>query len=75
MIVNINDAKKSWLKNVLLWHFFKTLWLYLAFTKVNKYSQTITAAVDPEVEVDPINTIKIKILGAFNDTVQGTLSV
>ena len=27
--------------------FFKTLWLSLAFTKVNKYSQKNTVGVDP----------------------------
>ena len=30
------------------WEFFKTLWSSLTFTKVNKYSQTNTAAVDPQ---------------------------
>ena len=30
------------------WQFFKTLWSSLAFTKVNKYSQMKTAAVDPQ---------------------------
>ena len=29
------------------WQLFKTLWSSLAFTKVNKYSQSCTAAVDP----------------------------
>ena len=28
--------------------FFKTLWSSLAITKVNKYSQTTAAAVDPQ---------------------------
>ena len=44
MIVNINDDKKFWLKNVL----FLTTWTLpsLAFTKVDKYSQTIKAVVD-----------------------------
>ena len=36
MIVNIYDDKKPWLKNVLF------------LTKLNKYSQTSTAAVDPQ---------------------------
>ena len=30
------------------WQLFKTLWSSLAFTKVNKYSQMKTAAVDPQ---------------------------
>ena len=30
------------------WQFFKTLWSSLAITKLNKYSQTNTAAVDPQ---------------------------
>ena len=37
------------------WQFFKTLWSSLAFTKLNKYSQTNTAGEDPQhlkVEVE-----------------------
>ena len=47
MIVTINDEKKTpgW-KMFFAWHLFKTLWSSLAFTKVNKYSQISTAAVE-----------------------------
>ena len=54
MIVNINDEKNPGWKMFFAWQHFKTLWPSLAFTKVNKYSQTSTAAVDAqylEVEV------------------------
>ena len=30
------------------WQLYKTLWSSLSFTKVIKYSQTSTAAVDPQ---------------------------
>ena len=48
LIVNINDDKKSWLKNAFSRQLFKTLSLSLTFTKVNKYLQISTAAVDPQ---------------------------
>ena len=48
MIVNINDEKNPDWKMAFAWQLFKTLWSSLAFTKVNKYSQTNTAAVDPQ---------------------------
>ena len=38
--------KKLWLKNV-LYLTFQDIWSSLAFTKVNKYSQTSTVPVDP----------------------------
>ena len=47
MIVNINDEKTPGWKMSFAWQLFKILWSSLAFTKVNKYSQTSTAAVDP----------------------------
>ena len=47
MIVNINDDKKHYLKNAFSQQLFKILWSSLASTKVNKCSQTSTAAVDP----------------------------
>ena len=52
MIVNINDTKKKQEKTgrkmFFTWQFFKTLWSSLAFTKVNKCSQTNRAAVDSQ---------------------------
>ena len=47
MIVNINHEKIPGSKMFYTWQLFKTLWSSLAYTKVNKYSQTSTAAVDP----------------------------
>ena len=50
MIVNINDEKKNpgW-KMYFAWQLFKILWSSLPSTKVNKYSQTSTASVDPDI--------------------------
>ena len=55
MIVNINDAKndnnnkkKTGWKMFSTWKFFKTLSLSFTLTKVKKYSQTNTAAVNPQ---------------------------
>ena len=45
MIVNINDTKKTLAEKCSLPDNF---WNTLAITKVNKYSQTNTAAVDPQ---------------------------
>ena len=48
MVVNVNDDEKpyGW-KMFFSYQLSKTLWASLAFTKVNKHSQTSTAAVDP----------------------------
>ena len=35
-------------KMFFMWQFLETLWSSLAFTKVNKYSQTNTAPEDPQ---------------------------
>ena len=48
MIVNINDEKTPGWKMSFAWQLFKILWSSLAFTKVNKYSQTNTTAVEPQ---------------------------
>ena len=50
-------------KMFLTWQFFKTLWSSLAFTKVNKYSQTNTVALDAQhlkvkVAVPDVNSVK-----------------
>ena len=47
MIVNINDDKNPGWEMFFAWQLFKTFWSPLTFTKVNKYSQIGTAAVDP----------------------------
>ena len=56
MIVNINHVKKTLAEKCSLPDkFFKRLWSSLAFTKVNKYSQTNTDEVNPQhlkVEVE-----------------------
>ena len=48
MIANINDEKNPDWKMFFAWQLFETLWSSLAFTKVNNYSQTSTATVDPQ---------------------------
>ena len=46
MIVNINDEKKPWLKNVLCLTPFQNNLIVFGFHQ-SKYSQTSTAPVDP----------------------------
>ena len=48
MIQKKKTKEKTGRKMFFTWQFFKTLWSSLAFTKVNKCSQTNRAAVDSQ---------------------------